>query len=78
MIQKTSAPGSAEPQLRKDCLSFWSVKAELGLRGPGGRRTSFFQDLVFHENGIQPNPSVKRFRPTPKAQKPQSRSSVEV
>jgi len=33
---KTSAPGSAEPQLRNGCLGFWSVKAELGLRGPGG------------------------------------------
>jgi|GEM_PF-4513546 len=31
-----SAPGSAEPQLRNGCLGFWSVKAELGLRGPGG------------------------------------------
>gem|GEM_PF-1178334 len=31
---KTSAPGSAEPQLRNGCLGFWSVKAELGLRGP--------------------------------------------
>gem|GEM_PF-3032654 len=31
---KTSAPGTAEPQLRNDCLSFWSIKAELGLRGP--------------------------------------------
>jgi hypothetical protein len=27
---KTSAPGSAEPQLRNGCLSLWSVKAELG------------------------------------------------
>jgi len=35
MIQKTSAPGSAEPQLRNACLSVWSVKAELGLRVPG-------------------------------------------
>jgi len=32
---KTSAPGSAEPQLRNACLSFWSVEAELGLRVPG-------------------------------------------
>jgi len=31
---KTSAPGSAEPQLRNACLSFWSGKAELGLHGP--------------------------------------------
>ncbi len=35
MIQKTSAPGSAEHQLRNACLGFWSVKAELGLRVPG-------------------------------------------
>ncbi|MEI7774663.1 MAG: hypothetical protein WCK17_07785, partial [Verrucomicrobiota bacterium] len=34
--------GTAEPQLRKECLSFWSVKAELGLRGPG-REGSFFK-----------------------------------
>jgi len=32
---KPSVPGSAEPQLRNGCLSFWSVKAELGLRSPG-------------------------------------------
>jgi len=40
---KTSAPGTAEPQLRNDCLSFWSVKAELGLRGPGGEGPVFLK-----------------------------------
>ena len=34
----TSVPGSAEPQLRTGYLSFWSVKAELGLRGPRRER----------------------------------------
>jgi len=43
MIQKTSAPGSAEPQLRNACLSFWSVKAELGLRGPGSEGPVFLK-----------------------------------
>gem|GEM_PF-1773898 len=43
MIQKTSAPGSAEPQLRNACLSFWSVKAELGLRVPGREGPVFFK-----------------------------------
>ena len=43
MIQKTSAPGSAEPQLRNACLSFWSVEAELGLRVPGKEGPVFFK-----------------------------------
>jgi len=43
MIQKTSAPGSAEPQLRNACLSFWSVEAELGLRVPGKEEPVFFK-----------------------------------
>jgi len=33
---KPSVPGSAEPQLRNGCLSFWSVKAELGEVEPQG------------------------------------------
>jgi len=45
---KTSVPGSAEPQLRNGCLSFWSVKAELGLRGPGRGGTAGGQTLSFH------------------------------
>jgi len=40
---KTSAPGSAEPQLRNDYVSFWSVKAELGLRGPRREGPVFFK-----------------------------------
>ncbi len=40
---KSSVPGSAEPQLRHDCLSFWSVKAELGLRGPGREGPLYFK-----------------------------------
>jgi len=43
MIQKTAAPGSAEPQLRNAFLSFWSVKAELGLRVPGREGPVFFK-----------------------------------
>gem|GEM_PF-1819997 len=43
MPQKTSAPGSAEPQLRNACLRFWSVKAELGLRGPRRERPVFLK-----------------------------------
>jgi len=43
MIQKTSAPGTAEPQLRNACLSFWSAKAELGLRGPRKDGAVFFK-----------------------------------
>ncbi|NBV34568.1 MAG: hypothetical protein EBR81_12470, partial [Proteobacteria bacterium] len=33
----------AEPQLRNACLSFWSVKAELGLRVPGREGPVFFK-----------------------------------
>jgi len=40
---KTSASGSAEPQLRNACLSVSSVKAELGLRGPGREGPVFFK-----------------------------------
>ena len=43
MIQETSAPGSAEPQLRNACPSFWGVKAELGLRVPGREEPVFFK-----------------------------------
>gem|GEM_PF-585932 len=45
VIQKTLAPGSAEPQLRNACLSFWSVRAELGLRVPGREGPVFFEIL---------------------------------
>jgi hypothetical protein len=46
---KTSALGSGEPQRRNHCLSFWSVKAELGLRGPG-REGPVFSKIWYYFN----------------------------
>jgi len=47
---KTLAPGTAEPQLRNGCLSFWSVKVELGLRGPGGEEPVFLKICYDHSH----------------------------
>jgi hypothetical protein len=58
MIQKTSAHGSAEPQLRNACVSFWSVKAELGLRGPGKEGPVFFK--IWHDKHLFENENLKR------------------
>jgi hypothetical protein len=37
-------------QLRNACLSFWSVKAELGLRGPRREGPVFFK--IWYENAL--------------------------
>jgi len=60
MIQKTSAPGSAEPQLRNACVSFWSVKAELGLRGPGKEGLVFFK-VWYHSARVDSLPTPGAF-----------------
>jgi|GEM_PF-3123173 len=41
----------AQPQLRNDCLSFWSVKAELGLRGPRREGPVFFK-IWYHSASL--------------------------
>ncbi len=61
MIQETSAPGSAEPQLRNACPNFWGVKAELGLRVPGREEPVFFK-IWYHPGGGRLPDGEKRQR----------------